>query len=234
MRVALDGLPDARFVAWYVRQLKWVLLTFTAIGLIMQLSLSFKLAPSGSRSRAINTAYIVAAAIVVHAVRSDDAEQSAWVLAGIGPALLICTRVIRAGLHLHGSPMDAAEWLSLGRDRPVSKCGGAMLMGLILTCSSVGQPTHVRFALILACEACRLVLVLLATLRAGCTRRVVDCALMQAASGLGAYAAGTALAGLHEASVRRLWTRNVGLERCTSMQARSDHECLIDLYSGLS
>ena len=70
-------------------------------------------------------------------------------------------------------------------------------------------------------------------MRAGCTKRVLDCALQQAAHGAGAYAAGALLAWVHEASVRRLWQRNVGLERCTSLQARSDQQCMLELYGGI-
>lgn len=222
---------EASFSVWYVRQLQWVLPVLGSLGLAVQLSLSFALAPHGSRSRAINAAYIAATAVLFYATQHDDIQLSGLIIAWLCPGLLFLTRLLRAVSIARGSAQDAATWLSLGRDQPVSKCVGPILMGLILACTSVGQPPVQRLGTLMAVEGCRLGLVLLSTLKAGSTSRVVDCARFQAALGLVAFAGGATLATLHEYSVRRLWMRNARLEQCTSMQALNDQQCLLDLYS---
>ena len=222
-----------QFTTWYVHQLQWVLPVLGGLGLLFQLSLSFALAPRAGRSRGINAVYVGATAALFYASQHGDIRLSALIYAWIGPGLLISTRLLRAMEIARGSAQEAAMWLSLGRDRPVSKCVGPLLMGLIVACSSVGQPPAQRLGMMVAVEACRLGIVLLSTLKAGSTSKVVECARFQVASGLGAYAGGAALATLHEVSVRRLWMRNARLEHCTSMQALDDQQCLLDLYSGV-
>ena len=83
----------------------------------------------------------------------------------------VVTRGMRAAEIARGSAMNAARWLSLASDRPLTKAFGQMLLGFILTANSAGQPAGTRLGVMLVCEACRLGLVAQATLRAGCERR---------------------------------------------------------------
>ena len=147
------------FTAWYTRQLKSVLPVVYVLALIVQVSLSLALSPRGSRSKTINAIFCVAFCVALFALDRLDEPQSALVLAYIGPTLLVGTRIIRAVMIMHSSPEEAGDWLSLGRDRPVTKFVSAMAAGLILTCSSVGLGLVERLGILVVCELCRFMLI---------------------------------------------------------------------------
>ena len=191
------GMPSASDAAWYGRH-KQVLPILTALGLAVQLSLSFKLAPRGSRSVTINGAYVAATVVIFAAAAVESHDYADWVLASVYPVTFVVTRGMRAAEIARGSAMNAARWLSLASDRPFTKAFGQMLLGFILTANSAGQPAGTRLGVMLVCEACRLGLVAQATLRAGCERRVFECAWLEATMGFGALAAGAALAAVIE------------------------------------
>lgn len=232
---ALPTEEDEAFREYYLRSVSLAVSTIFVAGCGLQLWLSHSLSNFGRKSGNINFVYIgttVLSLYYVNAAASSSEQLSRFV--GIPSSALFClTRVLRAVSLSRASADDAAQWLGLGH-RDGRRTLASILSGALLAMVSAGMGQAQRAVLIAAPEVLRLGLLLQASARAGFTRRVVDCALKQALIGGLAFAAGTALNWMHEATVRHMWLQMQSLEACAVSQSVVDQQCLLALYSGVT
>jgi len=154
--------------AVYSQETQLLIDTLSILGVGLQLSMSFTLAPRGGKSRPINTVWVLGMVFVMAAVHCLDAlELRGPLLGSCGSFILCLTRLQRALVTARGTPSDAGAWLSLGegvygtfRKSVLSTLVASTLLAMM----SVGAPAAIQAAYLMIPEVCRKAILLQAAL----------------------------------------------------------------------
>jgi len=190
----------------YANETRLLIDTLAVLGLAVQLSLSFTLAPRGSKSKPINTTWVIGTLVLMVSVRCFDLLELRGVCLGTGGAFILClTRLQRAFATARGTPSNARAWLRLGRGiygTFTKSVPTTLLQGALLAMMSVGAPIAMQVAMLMIPEACRMTILLQAALcarelKSDGGRALLMSAMAQAFIGCTTYTMGVAACVWH-------------------------------------